>query len=134
MRIGGDLNLYSFHEPLELLPDITCSLHGAMLNKILITPLRRVPSLRPLVVHVQQRQVITSSTEKIHARVVRVYDFILRTVKDGVIDGQHGCDCKNLLHAFVSAMKGNVVFDHSSSHSERQHLVEHEDEMVKEET
>lgn len=56
-----------------------------MLYEILVAPLSRVPSLHPLIVHVQQCQMITAWTKEVYARVVCVYHFILGTVENGVV-------------------------------------------------
>ena len=45
---------------------------------------------------------ITSDTKEIHARVVRVHDFVLGPIEDGVVDREHGGDGEDLLNAFVS--------------------------------
>ena len=45
---------------------------------------------------------ITSDTKEIHARVVRVHDFVLGAVEDGVVNREHGGDGEDLLNAFVS--------------------------------
>lgn len=102
VRIRRNLDLYPFHESLKLFPDVTCSFHGAVLYKVLKAPLGGVPSLHPLIIHIQQGQVISAGTKEVNARVVRVHDFILGAVENGVVYGQHGGDGENLFDAFVS--------------------------------
>ena len=85
--IRRDLNLYPLHESFQLFPDVTRSFHGAVLYEVLKAPLGRVPSLHPLIIHVQQGQVIPAGTKEVNARVVSVHDFILGTVENGVVYG-----------------------------------------------
>ena len=102
VRIRRDLDFYPLHQSLKLFPDVTCSFHGAVLYKVLKAPLGGVPSLHPLIVHVQQGHMISTGTKEVNACVVRVHDFILGTVEYGVVYGQHGGDGENLFNAFVS--------------------------------
>lgn len=63
-----------------------------MLDKVLVTPMRAEVALLPLVVYIQQGEMIAARNVKILARSVRVYDFILWSVEDCPIHGQHSGD------------------------------------------
>ena len=54
------------------LPDVPRPLHAAVLDIVLVAPLAAVLRLRPLVVHVQQGQMVAARGEEILPRCVRV--------------------------------------------------------------
>ena len=81
------LDLHPLDQSFQLLANIAGSLHRTMLNKVFITPLSWVIYLCPFVINIQKGQVVPAGTEEIHTRVVRVHDFVFRTIEDGIVDG-----------------------------------------------
>ena len=60
-----------------------------MLDKVLIAPLRREISLRPLVVDVEQGDVVASGLVEVFPRSVCVDDLVLRSVEDARVVRHH---------------------------------------------
>lgn len=44
---------------------------------------------------------VSSWHHEVHPGIVRMHHFIFWSVKDGVVDGQHGADSQHLLCAFI---------------------------------
>mmetsp|Transcript_14851 Transcript_14851/g.38342 ORF Transcript_14851/g.38342 Transcript_14851/m.38342 type:complete len:226 (-) Transcript_14851:1342-2019(-) len=97
LRVRDDLELDALHQPLELLPDVASLAQRANLDEVLKAPLRRELSLRPLVPHVEQREMVSARPIEVDARIVGVQRALLGPIEDGCADLEHGCDREYLL-------------------------------------
>eukprot|EP00962_Isochrysis_galbana_P016391 scaffold4687_cov117-Isochrysis_galbana.AAC.11 len=96
VRVGGHLELDPLAQVLDLFPDVAGLAHGSHLDEVLEAPLGRVVGLRPLIPHVQKREVVAARTVEVGAGVVGVHRPLLWPVEDGGPDLEHGADGEHL--------------------------------------
>ena len=84
----NELHLLSFHDVFQLLSHLSHFAHGFRVDEVLLTPTRRVLVLLPLLVTVQQRQVVTLGYLELLSRLVSILLATFRPEEDGG-DGQH---------------------------------------------
>ena len=100
-RVGRELYLHPLQQRLQLVPDVPGPLHAAVLDIVLVAPLATVVRLRPLVVHVEQGDVVAARGKEVISGRVRVDDLVLGPVEDGRVVGEHGADGEDFSRAFV---------------------------------
>ncbi len=44
---------------------------------------------------------VSSGSEEVDPGIIGMNDLIFRSIKDGIVDGEHGCDAQNLLSTLV---------------------------------
>lgn len=76
--------------------------HSPILNEILITPLRTEVCFGPLIIHLQQTQMIAVHVIEIFPGCIGMNDFIFGTIKYRRIHREHSANCHNFFRAFVS--------------------------------
>lgn len=67
-----------------------------------------------LCVYVQEHHMVSSWHHKVHPGIVCMYYFVLGSVEDWVVDGQHGRDGQYLLWALISGMQRRNSFKYDS--------------------
>lgn len=75
------INLNSFHQPSELFFDVPCLFERSLLDKILCAPLITIVILFPLVVHIEESQVVTTRSEKCLFCIIGMHFFVFRPEK-----------------------------------------------------
>ena len=90
MRVGDQFDLDPLQESFQLVPDVSGPLHAAVLDVVLVAPLRREVGVCPLGVDVEEGQVVAARHKKVLPGRVGVNDLILWPVKDGRVVGKHG--------------------------------------------
>lgn len=95
------VDLYSLHQSLQLFFDVSGSTKRSNLDVVVGTPLAAVLALLPLVVDVEEGQVVTPRLEEGLSSCVSMHQLILRTVEYSVSDGQHAADGDDLIDALV---------------------------------
>lgn len=88
--IGRQFYFHPIKQALQLILYITGSFHRTMLDIVFIAPLRRELCVLPLTVNIQQSQMVATRNKKVLPRCVSMNYFVLWSIEDGVVDGQHG--------------------------------------------
>ena len=111
--VRHQIDLDALQQPQELVPDVPRALHGPHLHEVLVAPLRAVIGVGPLVVHVEQGEVVPDVPDvKRLMRVVRQLDLILGPVEDGVAAAQHAADRGHLLGAPILITRHQRLAQH----------------------
>lgn len=93
--------LNSFTNFNQLFLNVSCSSHWSDLYEIFIAKLGGIIRLHPLIVNIQQGQVVTTWSEKVPFGVICMQSFFFWPVKYGISYSEHGNNRDYLVDTFV---------------------------------